>query len=411
MKNLVFMRQNKDAKLEEVRAILDKAEAEGRNLTAEENARYSAGMKEVKKLTEEYEAERELQDREMKGGGIPIDGHGPASGDFRSFNRDNFHEIRSIYGHPRDGMTLDSWLRGIITGRGESRQEPATVGAIGMYSVPDELFGQLIYDSFGKTCVVEAGARVVDMQGMTMYVPRLVGLPATEWLGELETATRDEFTWTGQTLEAKKLSVQVATSVELYADSQLVREEVGQILSKALALELDRAAILGAANGPLGLVNTPNVLTLDVGGPITSYLPLTYAYGQVKEQCGYDPTGVILSPNAWAQFDSLTATDGQPLQPPPSYATYRKLSACYLQGDEYENGDHVGVMGDFRRLFWAVRSGAQIEISRCADSAWRDYRVEIRAHLRAAPCVITPQAFCVLTGIEGIDLSTLPANG
>ncbi len=318
-----------------------------------------------------------------------------------------------MYGRPQHGMTFDSWLRGIITGKAETRQDPATVGAIGMYSVPDELFGQLIFDSFGKTCVVEAGARLFPMQGMTMYVPRLVGLPDTEWLGELQTATRDEFTWSGVTLEAKKLSTQVATSVELYDDSQLVREEVGGILSKALALELDRAAILGAVNGPEGLVNTAGVLTLDVNGPITSYLPLTYAYGRIKEQCGYDPTAVILSPNTWAQFDSLTDTTGQPLSPPPSYQTYRKLSACYLheQDYDYDVDQHVGVMGDFRRFAWAVRHPAQIEISRCADSAWRDYRVEIRAFLRAAPCVITPQAFCVLGGIDGIDLSTLPANG
>jgi len=350
----------------------------------------------------------------MRAGGMAVDDYysRAAPGEYRSYGRENLQELRGAFGRPRDGLTLDSWLKSVITGQGgETRQDPSTVAGIGLYSVPFELWGELIYDSFGKTCVVEAGARVVPMQGMTMQVPRLVGLPQTEWLGELETASRDEFTWSGVTLEAKKLSVQVATSVELYADSQLVREEVGQILTKALALELDRAAILGAVNGPLGLVNTPDVLTLAVGGPITNYLPLTYAYGQIKEQCGYDPTGVILSPNTWAQFDSLTDTTGQPMQPPPSYQTYRKLSACYLQGDEgaYEEpGDHVGVMGDFKRFFWAVRSPAQIEISRCADSAWRDYRVEIRAHLRAAPCVITPQAFCVLENITGIDLSTLP---
>ncbi len=68
MKNLVDMAAKKEARLEEVRAILDRAESEGRSLTAEENARYSTGMKEVKRLTEEYEAERDQQDKELRAG-------------------------------------------------------------------------------------------------------------------------------------------------------------------------------------------------------------------------------------------------------------------------------------------------------------------------------------------------------
>jgi len=408
MRNVADMKRNKYDKVEELQAILDRAEDAGRKLTMEEDARYKTGLREVRAMEKEILDEEELQAREM----ALATGGETSRGECRSFGKENLHELRGLYGHAEHGQTFNSWLTGIITGKGETRQDPSTVSAQGTYLVPDYLYGQLVHDAFAKTVCVEAGSRVVDMPVGTMRVPRLTGLPATLWLGELEEHTpRSELSIDGVTLEAAKLSVQIAVSVELYEDSAILRDEVSGILTKALAVELDRAALCGAPNGPTGIANTVGVHQIDNVGTIANWLPLVYAHGLVQQSC-YTPSAAVLHPNTWAQFDGLMDTTGQPMAPPPSYATYRKLSTCNLACvDEYEAEEIIGIVGDFRRHFWAVRRGAYVEVSRCADSSWRDYRVEIRAYLRAAPAVITPAAFCVLRDIDELDLTTLPQNG
>jgi len=407
MKNLILMRQQKDTKLEEVRAILDGAEAQGRNLTAEENARYSTGMKEVRRLAEELEEETAMQEREMRDPSMrhDVDG-GHRDSEFRSYGKDNLSELRTEYGSAEMGQTFNSWLKGIITGKGEQRQDPSTISAQGTYLVPYPLFGEFIEDAWAKTQCMQAGARLVNLDTGNLRVPRITGLPTTEWLAETQAASPDELQIDGVTLEAAKLSVQVRCSVELYEDSALLRDEVGGLLTKALAIELDRAALVGG--GPIvGIAGTAGVHEIDPVGAITNYTPFVYGNGLIQSSC-YTTSALIMNPNTAAAVDNLMDTTNQPMQPPPSWDTYRRLVTCNLDCvDEYEEAGHCAIMGQFNRLFWAVRNDARVEISRCAEDAWRNYLVEIRAYLRAVPVVISPQAFCVLRNINEVDLNTI----
>jgi len=414
MKNLCDMAAKKETKLEEVRAILDRAEAAGRSLTAEETARYNSGMREVKKLAEEYEAERDQQAEEMKHT-IAIDGE--PRGEFRSYGAENIKELRSGYGQiGHGGQTFDGWLKQVVTGKGEGRQEPTTVSGHGEYLVPMPLFGEFIANAFSRTQVLSAGARVISLDSSTLRVPRITGLPTAEFLDELAPATRSELSIDGVTAVPKKLSTQVALSVELWEDSPLMSQEVGNLLAQALAIELDRAALMGAASGPEGIINTAGIHEVDAAGPLWGYWPFSYAHGLISEAC-YVPSALIAHPNVFASIDILTDLMGQPLTPPNSWRTYKQLPSCNLDCEcGYEETGHCAVMGQFNRLLWCVRTPAKVEVSRCTPgvgdeaSAWRSYRQEVRCYLRADAVVVDPRAFAVIRGIEALDYTTPPAQ-
>jgi HK97 family phage major capsid protein len=400
--NTIELRKKKASLIKKAEDLVANAEKFSRNLNATEQEQFDSFMNEAKGLGQTIEEEETRQQVEFQN--LVVDGK-PVSA--RTFGKENLPELRSHlsgsavrYGD----TTFGAWIQGILTGK-MSNVEPEyrqmTVAGDGGYLVPQPLWAEIFTAAMGKARVIEAGARVLRMEAMTLRAPKIIGYPASEWLAELEQATPSSFTFDKEDIIAKKCSIQADMSVELYEDSPLFAGEIESHLSKAIASAVDRAALLGAVGGPIGLVNQEGIQVIASVGTLDSYAPFSQAWGAI-EGANYSPTALLMHPWGFATLDALVAgTDGQPLQPPRSWATYKQLPTTQL--DLTPSNEHVStaaILADWRRLLWAVRTDARLELSREADDAWRTYGVKLRIYFRGNCVAIHPQAFCVLSDIE-----------
>jgi HK97 family phage major capsid protein len=404
MVNTAELRRKRAAIQERADELLKKVEHLGRDLSNEEREQCDSWLDEAKGLSARIDQEEARNAAEMRDAAI----EGRPIG--KTFGRENLAELRSyLGGGERSDISFGSWLKGVLTGKwsGASAETRAmVVGDGGGYLVPQPLFGEIFTDAMGKARVVEAGARVIRMDSMTLRAPKITGYPASEWLAELEEATPSDFTFDKEDVTAQKCSIQTSMSVELAEDSPLFAEAVDAQLSRAIGLAVDKAALVGAVGGPLGIVNQPGVQVIAGVGALDSYAPFSQAWGAV-EGANYTPTALLAHPWLFATLDSLTAdTDGQPLQPPRSWTTYKQLPTTQLDltpGSSTETT--MAVLGDWTRFLWAVRTDARVEVSRESGDAWAKYGVKVRIYFRGNCVAIHPQAFCVLTGVE---LPSLP---
>jgi HK97 family phage major capsid protein len=399
MVNTMELRRKKAEVIKRADELLDKAKHLGRDLTNEEREQCDSWLDEAKGLSARIEQEEARNVAEMQ------DAHREGRPIGKTFGKESLPELRShLGGGERSDISFGAWLKGVMTGKwsgASSETRAMVVGDGGGYLVPEPLFGEIFADAMGTAQVIAAGARIIRMDSMTLRAPKITGYPTSEWLAELEEATPSDFTFDKEDITAKKCSIQVEMSVELAEDSPLFIETVDAQLSRAIGLAVDKAALVGAVGGPIGIVNQPNVQIIAGVGTLDRYGPFSEAWGAV-ETYNYTPTALLMHPWGFATLDALTAgTDGQPLQPPRTWSTYKQLPTT--QFDLTPGSSTVStsaVLGDWKQFLWAVRTDARVEISREAGDAWAKYGVKIRIYFRGNCIAIHPQAFCVLTGIE-----------
>ena len=136
----------------------------------------------------------------------------------------------------------------------------------GSLVAPPEM-GELIELLRNKEALVNAGARTVPLppQGRMKY-PRQTMASLTYWVGENSPINPSDIGTGEVLLQAKKLAVLIKAPNELIrfaspAAEALMRDD----MTKSLALGLDLAGLegLGGDNRPLGIINQPNINTVN----------------------------------------------------------------------------------------------------------------------------------------------------
>ena len=292
MRNIEFMIGRKEEKLESVRSILDRAESEGRTLTAEEESRYKVGMKEVKQLAEEIETETASQAVELGGGNSgPIYGAAMADGGISRASGKPGREYRSLFGEVatsgpwRDkGEFLDVVFSGRHDPRLEARQFQGGEDTLGGYAMPVELTSWLLDRSLENE-IVRPRATVYPMQWRTRRIPAWAATRRTEdyedqpwslfggfrpvWLDELEESDNQEATLRTIDLVARKLGIFAAASNEIIADGLDFEFQVTNAMLRAVSFTLDYYFLRGEGAGegqPTGVLNCGELITVDRTG-------------------------------------------------------------------------------------------------------------------------------------------------
>ncbi|WP_028595410.1 phage major capsid protein, partial [Paenibacillus assamensis] len=206
--------------------------------------------------------------------------------------------------------------------------------------------------------------------------------------------------------EAKTLIGMVRMSRELLEDASNIDEVVFTALTQSLALELDRAALLGNGQDPepLGLLHTPGIQTIslgDNGGEIANYAPFSRASEMIKSINGA-PNAAIWSPRTDGVIDRLVDTTGQPLNAPSSFINLNKLATNQIPNDIKQGtatNTSLAFVGDWKHLLIGLRKSLRIEISSEAGGAFERLQHVIRAYIRADVQVMRPNHFVAIKGI------------
>jgi len=301
------------------------------------------------------------------------------------------------------GLSAGAYLRALVTGPktdAEHRALSAGTDAAGGFSVPTITSAELIDLVRAEMVLARAGARVVPLTSNETIFAKVLTDPQPAFRAENSAVTESNPTFGAVTLAPKSIAVLVKASVELMADSINLERELPRIMARAMAVEIDRAGLLGSGtnNEPRGIANfqalTPNGFA---GGNFSGFGPLLKARGAlhgVNERLN----AFIMAPRTENGFASLIDANGQPLNMPRVLEEVQMLHTTAIPTDLGTGEDETLIIGgDFTQLMMGVRSDIRVEILR--ERFMDNLQFGLIAHARVDFAAARESAFTVLPDV------------
>lgn len=433
------LREKRAKLLAEARAILDKAEAENRNLSKEETRNFNALCATVDRVAGEIEAAEGRGSQVLRTTDAPFSqveadlakslGRKSAlpgeSVEYRGAEiwRDTAgREYRVIQpneslslcvrestpgGVPVDELDVGRLLRALATGdwrqaQAERRAMGSAPGSSGGFLIPDILSAQLVDAARAAMVLVRGGMKTIPMETAETTIAIVEGDVVPTWKFESYDASESAPTFGAIILRSRTLAAYCVAPLELVMDGLNVEETVKGIMAEAMARTMDKAGLYGmaAAGEPSGLRSWP-IQEVAAGGALTNFAKLSECIQKVREKnCDSRALSCILPPRVSGELDRLVDDVKQPLQMPKSVSELLLLETTSMPvtGGVGENEAELFV-GDFRQLACGLRLGVELHVSREAGEVFRKAQVAFLALARLDYAALRPDWFTVLTGI------------
>lgn len=388
----------------EMRAMLDTAKAENRNLTAEEAAKYDTIEAEYDGLESEIgRIERAETRSHIEVPDVLL----------RHLNGDKGTESRAVLTKDQrmtlkpSGLSLARTIRAAITG--DATGADAEVRALGITGggsslINGELANEVLDLARSNTVAIKAGAVTVPMRLHSLIIPKLTKDVGVNWRGENELITEDEPTFNAVVLTAKSLSGVVRISRELLADSPVAEAALMNTIAKAIGLAIDHAVLLGSGTDPepQGIANASGVVKIDMGtngAAFTSYDPLIDAVGAILAQ-NRTPSAYVANPRTAMALAKLKSTQGVYLEVPDaldSLTPYQTTAVGITDSHGTAANASSVIVGDFTQVAIGLREGIIIEklVERFSDYG----QIGFVVHVRADVAVLDEKGFSIITGV------------
>lgn len=299
-------------------------------------------------------------------------------------------------------LTPGAYLRAMVVGAksdAEKRALSEGTDSAGGFTVPDILSAQVIDLMRAQSTVIRAGAVTIPLESDTQHIAKVASDPIPAWRNEAAAVTEADPTFSRVTFTPRSLAVLVKVSRELLEDSLNMETLLPQLMTSAMAVELDRVALFGSGTAPepQGVVNFSGVQEVAHDAALASYAPLISARTLVKSANFDGVSAYVLNPRDEGTLAGLTATDGQPLNIPPAIAEVPMLTSTSVPTDEGAGTESSIVTGKFDNLMIGLRHGVTIQIlkERFQDTGQYGFIAFMRADIAATH----ENAFCKITGI------------
>lgn len=303
-----------------------------------------------------------------------------------------------------DELSPGRYLRALFTqnpkNEAERRALAAGTDAAGGYTVPEVTSARLIDLVRANSVLSQAGAQTVPLTTDETVFARLASDPVPAWRAENAAVAESDPTFGRVLLKPKSLAVMVKASLELLEDSINMETELPNILARALAVEVDRAGLVGSgsASEPTGIVNYSGLTSNAFGGgALTDYSPLIQARTALHT-ANERLTGFVMSPRDEGTFASLADGQGQPMRKPEAIASTPMLWTSNMPTDGGTGSDESQIIGgDWSQLMMGMRSTIRIAPlrERFADNLQFGFIAHVRVDFAAA----RESAFTVLDAI------------
>ncbi|MBS4011994.1 MAG: phage major capsid protein [Roseovarius sp.] len=301
------------------------------------------------------------------------------------------------------GLSLGGYFRSMLVG-GKTDVERRALSegsdSAGGYTVPDILSAQLIDLARARSVVTAAGAMTVPLGSDQNRIAKLLTDPVPAWRNEAGAVATSDSTFGPVDLVPRSLAVQTFVSAELLEDTLNLATELPRVMAAAMAVELDRVALIGSGTAPepRGIANTSGIGTFAQNAVIANYSGLSRARTGILS-ANHTPTAYIMHPRDEGAFTDLVDSDGQPLQAPRAVSDIRMLTTTSIPTDGGAGDDESTIIaGDFTRLLLGIRSDIRVEILKTSTYA-SNLQYAMVAHMRADVAVTHPGAFYTLTGV------------
>lgn len=309
-----------------------------------------------------------------------------------------------------EGVALGDTVRAMITGpRNDMERRALSEGtdSAGGYTVPTPLSSLFIDKMRARSVVNQAGARTVPMESQTLAIARVESDPTVAWRAEAGAINVSDPTFGRVVFTALSLSTIVRVSRELLMDTINAGAIIELSLAKAMALELDRAAMFGSGSSsqPRGVANMVgiNAVSMGTNGALPTYEKMLDAVYELELDNVDMITAGIMHPRTDRTLASYKTGDGQWQLPPKKVADIPHLKTTAVPINETQgsasNASSV-LYGDWRKLLIGLRESISIRLLRELYAATGEYGIEV--HARADFQAEDVKAFCRLSGVTPV---------
>lgn len=272
-------------------------------------------------------------------------------------------------------------------------------GGAGGFTLPDDMFDEIVTLTSQQMAVVQAGARVIELMHDDVTIPRLSGLPTPAWRLENGAIAESDPVFSASKLTPKSLALIFKVSRELLEDGFDIDLALANAMTTTMAYELDRVTMRGSgsAGEPLGLLTgRPFIEGTVAPSPVIfrSYKPFVSMCGYLKQKKQYaaTPNAVLLSGPLATYMEAATDGNMQPLQRPEALKDVRLIPCHGLNAVAGETvGLEIAVAGQWDQMVIGWRGGIRIEQlrERYADTG----QVGFVVHARMGMELLNPHAF------------------
>ncbi|WP_200760463.1 phage major capsid protein [Effusibacillus dendaii] len=276
MRNIIEMRQQRAALVQQARDILNKAESENRDLTAEETQEYDRIMADVDRRAAEIEREERLQGIEneltrssrtvvVDPNAVPnqqrADQKLHETDEYRSAFWQAVRQGQNALDHEQVRMLLDPEVRALVT----------QTNTAGGYLVPNE-FERTLVEKLLPFNVMRGLATVITTSSGTTQIPVESDFGTAQWIGEGAAYTDTDSTFAQVTLSAYKLTTMIKVSEELLNDSAFnIDNYVASAFARRMGTTEEAAFVNGDGTGkPTGVVSGATQGKVGATGQTTS---------------------------------------------------------------------------------------------------------------------------------------------
>lgn len=410
MSNLAQLRAQRDAKVEEARALNAKAPANQR-MSASDAAALDVILDEIGSLDGKIRAtDAAIQKaspewRNSEGDGVKV---------LRSVE-----DIRSHYAKapqagsntPGEAVQLDDFLRGVAgmkTTTAVSAAMSVGTDSSGGFAVPSIVMPGILEALVPASALLTAGAGIIPLsEGAKNFTTAAVdSIPSAAWRLESGNVSESAPTFRAVIAAPKSLAFFFKASRELLADATNMTAALTVAIAQAFAKELDRAGLRGSGTNPepRGILNTPNIKAVANGAngaALAGYANFFSAAQELLQANAPMPTAAIMSPRSLVKLGGLVDTTGQPLRKPDMLQNLTMLSTSAVPDNltvgTSSNCSEIYV-GDFTKVVFMMREQMSIQVAKELFATTGE--IGFICHVRADVAVLYPSALAVVTGIK-----------
>jgi len=312
MDKILELRQKRAALVKQAREILDKAEKENRDLTAEEEQEYERIMEEVDKLGKQIEREERMRALEKDLDTRDAEPHKPEpqiqQRDARSRGTEEYRNAYLNYLRlGRNGLDANE-IRALQVGTDTE----------GGYLVPDE-FEKTLVQGLEEQNIMRGLATVITTSSGELIVPTVTSHGTAAWTGEEAAFTPSDEAFGQIRLSAYKATTLILVSEELLNDSAFDLEAyIQREFARRIGALEEAAFVNGDGTGkPTGVVQGASEGKVGATGQTTSVTAddLIDLYHSLKRP--YRPRATWLMADSTAKaIRKLKDNDGQYLWQP-----------------------------------------------------------------------------------------------
>lgn len=301
---------------------------------------------------------------------------------------------------------------------------PATAGG---YIVPIEIANELIELLRPQSVVNTMGATVLTGLNSIIQLPKQTGGATAYWIVEnVDEITESELTFGQLTMRPRAVACLTTFSKSLMHLTEETNNSIEQLVRRdfalALALEIDRAALLGTGvNGqPTGIANTPSVNSYAHGtdGGFWNFESAKEMEGKLEDDnalrgsLGYVMNGKVIRKLEKYRVPQYSGdTEGLYLMLPMSDELLRKnIGYNFAKTTQIPTNISKGSGTNLSTVFFAnwqelilgFWGGLALDASIHAGDSFKKNQVQLRAVMEVDVAVRHPESFCVCADAQTV---------